>query len=116
MPALLCDRGIETIDVEVPDEQGGHSVCSLENLATALGLIAMNDLLEHYGIRDDLAEASFEEGPPPGPFHTLDESLRVLEDHWQELARVCADGSAEQLHEEVEVAIRHRLNTLLSAS
>lgn len=113
---FVRDRGIETIDVEVPDDQGGYRVCSLENLATALDWIAMNDLLKHYGVSNDIVEASFEECPPPGPFHTLDEALRLLEDHWHELARVCVNGSAQQLNGEVQATIQHRLNTLFSAS
>lgn len=112
---FIRDRGVEMIDIEVPDD-GDYSVCSLENLATALDWIAMNDLLEHYGICDDPAETSFEEGPPPGPFHTLNQALSLLEDHWQELARVCVDGSAKQLHDKIEKTIQQRLNTLLSAS
>ena len=113
---FVRDRSIETIDVEVPDDQGGYRACSLENLATALNWIAVNDLLKHYGVADEVIEASFEECPPPGPFHTLDESLHLLEDHWHDLARVCAGGSARQLSDEVQATIQYRLNTLLSAS
>ena len=113
---FVRDRGIETIDVEIPDDRGGYSACSLENLATALDWITMNDLLEHYGISKDIVESRFEECPPPGPFHALDEALSLLEDHWQELAQVCVDGSAKQLNDEIEATIQHRLNALLSAS
>ena len=113
---FVRDRSIETMDVEVPDDQGGYRACPLENLAAALDWIAMNDLLKHYGVSEEIVEASFEECPPPGPFHTLDEALQLLEDHWPELARVCLAGSAQRLNDQVQATIQHRLNRLFSAS
>ena len=113
---FLNDRGFETVDIEVPDGNGGSAVVPLENLAVAVNWVSLKELLCHYELSDSVADSRLESDPPPGPFLTLDGALRLLGQGWDQLVEVCA--SADVLHNisEVQKLIQNRMADSFSIS
>ena len=106
---FLNDRGLEAIDVEIPDGHGGYALLPLENLAVAADLLSREHLFDHYGLSETVADSSLEVDPPPGPFLTLAGALGLLGEHWDQLTKACADENVLRRAAKVQAVIHERL-------
>lgn len=106
---FLNDRGFETVDIEIPDGNGGIAVVPLENLAVAVNWVSLKDLLHHYQLSDSIADSRLESAPPPGPFLTLDGALGFLNQGWDQLVEVCASADVLGNVSEIQKLIQKRM-------
>lgn len=111
---FLIDRGLEAIDVEIPDGYGGTPLVPLENIAVAADLLSLKDLLNHYGLSETVADSSMVDVPPSGPFLTLEGAIGLLAEHWDQVFHACADELARRRAFEVQAVIQDRLANSLA--
>ena len=97
---VVNDRGIKTVEIgfQIDDtivtsvhpalegfvDGRGQPVCPLEVAAVVHGWITSEVLAAHYW--PESGSQNYEESSPPGPFLEFDKTLKLLEDHWDELS------------------------------
>ena len=113
---FLNDRGLETVDIEVSDGNGGSAVVSLENLAVAVNWVSLKELLCHYELSDSVADSRLESDPPPGPFLTLDGALGLLGQGWDQVVEACANAELLGNISEIQKLIQNRMADSFSIS
>ena len=106
---FVDDRGLEAIDVEISDGNGGNEMVPLESLAVAANLLSLDDLLYHYGLSDNIADASVDNRPPTGPFLKLDGAFELLGEQWERVIHSCRNERVLWRLSRIQVEIKERL-------
>ena len=113
---FLNDRGFETVDIEIPDGNGGIAVVPLENLAVAVNWVSLKDLLHHYQLSDSIADSRLESAPHPGPFLTLDGALGLLGQGWDQVVEACGNADLIRRASDIQGFIQKRMADSFSIS